>query len=154
MPLKLKTRKPDAQWLKLARQRGFTIATGNSAFRPLKEKLLTIGGWSVCVPAVEEGLHALLTRGQRFPGRSRSLKGVPCGCHANTAALYEQLEDGKIVTGYALSRDGSGDSTVGCGSTVMSSSHVIETTVKRISYFGVILNEVEADRFVLANSFF
>lgn len=150
MPLKLKTRKPDSQRLKLARQRGFTIATGNPEFRPLKEKLLTIGGWGVCVPAIEEDLHALLKRGQRFPGRSRSLKGVPCGCHANTAALYERLEDGKIVTGYALSRDGMWRQH----SWLWLYGRVIETTVKRISYFGVILNEVEADRFVLANSFF
>lgn len=150
MPCKLKTRKPSSRWLKIARQRGFTIATGGDDFRPLKEKLLAIGGWSVCVPRIEEDLDAILTRGRRFPGRSRSILGTPSQCHENTALLYEKFPDGKIVTGYALTRDGMWRQH----SWLWLDNCVIETTVKRISYFGFILNKAESEMFFRRNTLF
>ena len=144
----MKTKTPDRKWLKLAREQGFTLRTGSPEHLPLKKILLTIGGWGVCIRR-EPDLEKIVERGHRFPGRSKSMKGAPCQCHSNSAFCWdENRELCTICTGYALSRDG------------MWRQHswvwtfdgvVVETTEKRIAYWGYIMTPDECEQFLFEN---
>jgi hypothetical protein len=150
---KLKTFLPDRKWRQLLNNKGFTrnYPFANSKLEPLKKKLLSIGGWAVCLPFVEEDYSALASdRGQRFPGRSQLFLGQPSQCHNNCADLWDQNKEKlKICTGYALSKDGVWRQHSWCYD--IENRVVIETTVKRIQYFGFILNDIEADEFYWSN---
>jgi hypothetical protein len=140
--------KPDRRWLRLARERGFTLRTGNPDC-PLKKTLLDIGGWSVCVPHVEPDLGKILERGRRFPGRSKSMKGEPCRCHSNSAYCWdENRELCRICTGYALSKDGMWRQH---SWVYTNDGKVVETTEKRVAYFGFVMDEQECERFLFDN---
>jgi hypothetical protein len=147
--MRIKTRKPDSGWLRRGRESGFTLRTGDPAFLPLKRILLNIGGWSVCVPFKETDLEKIIQRGKRFPGRSKTMKGEPCQCHANSASCWEQNRElCKICTGYALTRDGMWRQH----SWVFTNNGVVvETTQKRVQYFGFILTEKECESFLENN---
>ena len=145
----VKTKKPGAKWVRLARQRGFTLRTGDPIFLPLKKKLLDIGGWSVCTPAKEPDLEKILERGRRFPGRSRAMRGEPCNCHRNSALCWdENRELCFICTGYALTRDGMWRQHSWI---LTNTGTVVETTVKRVQYWGYVLDEEECELFLLEN---
>lgn len=147
--MKIKTKKPDARWLRLARQRGFTLQTGPKKMSGLKEILLGIGGWAVCIPHVEPDLEKILERGRKFPGRSKSMKGQPSQCHSNSAACWdENRELCRICTGYALSKDGMWRQHTWV---YTNNGVVVETTEKRIQYYGFILTEDECEQFLFEN---
>lgn len=144
----MKTKTPDRKWLRLARERGFTLRTGDPKHRPLKNILLGIGGWGVCIN-LEPDLEKIVERGMRFPGRSKSMKGEPCRCHSNSAFCWDaNRELCTICTGYALSRDG------------MWRQHswvfthdgvVVETTEKRVAYWGYLMTPDECEAFLADN---
>lgn len=135
--------------MRLARQRGFTLRTGDPAFLPLKKKLLEIGGWSVCIPGIEPDLEKILSRGRRFPGKSRTMRGEPCRCHENSALCWEENRElCSIVTGYALTRDGMWRQH---SWVYTNTGLVIETTVKRVQYWGYVLTEEECELFLENN---
>ena len=146
--MKVKTNKPDSGWLKIARERGFTLKTGEPQHLPLKKILLGIGGWGVCIN-LEPDLEKIVTRGRRFSGKSKTMKGEPCQCHLNSACCWDENRDlCRICTGYALSKDGmwrqhswvfTNDGTV------------VETTEKRVAYFGFVMTESECERFLADN---
>ena len=156
---KIKTLPPDRKWRKLLNQRGFTrkYRFENADLEPLKQMLLGIGGWAVCLPFKEPDLHHLLQRGRRFPGRSISVTGRPSDCHSNSAALWEMSKEGdtfegvQICTGYALSKDGVWRPHSWCVYEHDGSLKLIETTVKRVQYFGYILDDEEAGSFSFFN---
>jgi hypothetical protein len=147
--MKIKTKTPDRAWLRRARASGFTLRTGNRSCE-LKKKLLAIGGWAVCAPVIEPDLMKILERGRKFPGKSKMMRGEPCRCHSNSACCWdENRELCKICTGYALSKDGmwrqhswvyTNDGTV------------VETTEKRLQYFGFVMTDEECELF-LENNF-
>lgn len=144
----MKTKTPDKKWLRLAREQGFTLRTGDPKHRPLKKILLDIGGWGVCIRQ-EPDLEKIVERGMRFPGRSKSMKGQPSQCHSNSAACWdENRELCTICTGYALSRDGMWrqHSWVYTNNGV-----VVETTEKRIAYWGFIMTPQECEDFLADN---
>lgn len=144
----MKTKKPARSWLKAARERGFTMNTGDKMLRPLKKKLLDIGGWGVCIRQ-EPDLENILSRGRRFPGKSIMMKGEPCQCHMNSAMCWDaNREICKICTGYALTRDGMWRQH---SWVVTNEGLVVETTMKRISYFGFIMTEDECEIFLDQN---
>lgn len=142
----IRTNKPDPKWLELARERGYTLRTGDPGLLPLKRKLLEIGGWSVCTIQGEQDLEKILARGRRFPGRSRTMRGEPCRCHRNSALCWDENRDlCTICTGYALTRDGMWRQHSWI---VTNEGGVVETTVKRIQYFGFLLTHEECERFL------
>jgi hypothetical protein len=144
----MKTKTPDRRWLRLAREQGFTLRTGSPRNLPLKKILLAIGGWGVCIRQ-EPDLEKIIDKGQRFPGRSKSMKGSPSQCHLNSALCWdENRELCTICTGYALSRDGMWrqHSWVWTHDQV-----VVETTEKRIAYWGLIMTPDECERFLFEN---
>lgn len=145
---KPKTLAPSRRWRKLANDNGFTRRHPFFApqLEPLKKKLLSIGGWAVCLPRIEEDLKKILGRGQIFLGRSQIILGEPNSCHSNCCCLWQSNEEFKICTGYALSKDGMWRQHSWCYT-----DKVIETTVKRIRYFGFIMTNEEAELFVDEN---
>jgi hypothetical protein len=112
--------------------------------------LLNIGGWAVCLPKIDSDLEKIVGRGQKFPGRSQLFLGQPSQCHSNSADLWDQNKDKlKICTGYALSRDGLWRQHSWCYH--IHNKIVIETTMKRIQYFGFVLEDNEAEDFYVDN---
>lgn len=146
--MKIKTLKPDPAQLRHLRKYGYTRRTGNTGC-PLKKILLDIGGHACIIPNIEPDLQKILARGRRFPGRSRMMKGEPSRCHSNSAYCWdENRELCKICTGYALSRDGIWRQH----SWVLHESRtVVETTVKRVQYFGYVMTEEECEMFLEDN---
>jgi len=142
---KIKTRQPDRDWL----ERAVEHTRGHGPYPELKDILLNIGGWAACVPNIEPDIEKITTRGRRFPGKSILMKGEPSRCHSNSAFCWdENRSECKICTGYALTRDGMWRQHSWCHT---NSGIIIETTVKRIQYFGYIMTEDECERFLLDN---
>lgn len=127
-------------------------------FRELHEILLSIGGYETCFPDFEEDMRAILERAYFRKGTSRVVKGQANHCHANAAYIYwenRKKEDLRICTGYALSMDGIWRQHSWVLRTYRNRTQlrqqVIETTQKRVAYFGFELTEEEAERFCYYN---
>lgn len=153
----IKTSIPSAEWLERSNQNGFTrghtFDTGR--LEGLKNILLDIGGWSVVLPRIEPDFLKLLTRGRRFAGRSVQMKGESSQCHLNSAYLWDANRETDlhlyICTGYALSKDGVWRQHSWCAYPTKRSWRVVETTQKRVQYFGYIMHDTEAEQFLYDN---
>lgn len=107
----------------------------------------------VCMTAYDEDAVKTLSRGQFFYGSSYMRKGQPSQCHANSAYLWDANRGHcSIATGYALSEDG----LWRCHSWVVQprsrTMRVWETTVKRVVYFGFVMNDTECQEFLDNNT--
>lgn len=118
----------------------------------LRSRLLAFCGEDVCLNLSNDGLadaDNLLECGQFWYGKSAKLmKGRDCRCHSNSAELYKINKDKfdiRICTGYALTEDGMWREHSWLVVAKPNSSQIIETTVKRIAYFGWVLSEEECD---------
>lgn len=105
-------------------------------------------GTIVCA-AMEEGneVKKFLERGVFLGKTNKMMKGEPSQCHSNSANLYEVNKEEfnvKIMTGYALSDDKIWRQHSWI---LKDDKKIIETTEKRIAYFGYVLNEEESDIF-------
>lgn len=117
---------------------------------PLEAKLLSYGGKRM-VYVGEPDLQALLERGIVFEEVSVLIRGEPSHCHENAARMWnEAREVYSIATGYALSADGlwRQHSWLLRNHPTGRQHRLIETTVKRVKYFGIILDEQDAEEFV------
>jgi hypothetical protein len=121
----------------------------------LVERLLGLGGDRVVLQPAPEGEELLLVkRGIVFPGAgSKRIVGGRSRCHSNSAIQYFRFHNCQtgyksceIVTGYALSDDRIWRQH----SWLWADGNVIETTVRRKLYFGMVLTASEALRFVFA----
>ena len=119
----------------------------NSQMDDLVETLLSYGGEEVSVPDQEPDLEEILERGYYRSGRgSKRVKRMPVRCHENAALFWRANQDiVAIVTGYALSADGLWRQHSWIKDT--RNDKIIETTVKRVAYFGFDLTEAEAEAF-------
>lgn len=142
---KIKTNPPAQDWL----ARAIEHTRGHGPHQELKSILLDIGGWAACVPRIEPDIENIMSRGRRFPGKSISMKGEPSRCHSNSAFCWDENRgECRICTGYALTRDGMWRQHSWCRT---NSGIIVETTVKRVQYFGYIMTEHECERFLLEN---
>ena len=118
-------------------------------YEALKQRLLAVAGQAVCLHA-EEDLPAILARGQFYRGyNSRTMRGRPINCHTNSASLWAANKGQlTLVTGYALSRDGMWRCHSWC---VGMGGKVIETTEKRVLYYGFPMTKTEAETFLANN---
>ena len=107
----------------------------------LRQKLLTFAGETVCFPPCEEDLSNILSYGQFWVGgNAKLMRGEPSRCHANSANLWEQNKDTtRICTGYALSEDGIWRQHSWLVWHKARSNQIVETTVKRIAYYGFVM---------------
>lgn len=127
-------------------------------FLQLHQTLLAIGGCETCFPAIEEDMGAILERGRFYKGTSKMMPGRPNGCHENTCRLWEANHansDVHIATGYALSGDGiwrQHSWLVHRYRTAMQHrTQIIETTRKRVAYYGFEMMDAEAENFCYHN---
>ena len=112
-------------------------------------RLEDLGGKRVAWRGPDEDSHIIASRGQVFDGESTMMRGEPRDCHGNTSVLWADGKVDHIVTGYALSPDGVWrQHTWG----LQGSGEIVETTVAREKYFGVVLTDEEAAKFAKANS--
>jgi hypothetical protein len=122
--------------------------------KPLVERLLGLGGDQIVLQASKYAVLEFVERGIVFPGAgSKRIKGGPSACHTNSAIQYLHFlncqtgyESCEIATGYALSNDGMWRRH----SWLWADGNVIETTVRRKLYFGMVLNPLEIEFFVIA----
>ena len=123
----------------------------------LRDRLLSFAGNEAVIPKIEEDINDILEFGQLWNGWSNVLlkKGKPCRCHQNSADLYlanQDMENLAVATGYALSQDGLWRQHSWLLLRKPRSVRVIETTTKRLLYFGVALAEDSLARFLYYNT--
>lgn len=121
-------------------------------FQNLQEKLLSFGGSEICFPEIEEDMEKILSRGQLWLGdRTRLIKGEDSRCHANACNLWlanKAEHEIAICTGYALSKDGAWRQHSWLVLRQPRSVEIIETTARRVAYFGFVMTTEEANEFV------
>jgi hypothetical protein len=114
----------------------------------LQERLLKFGGEAGAWVPDSPWMDALLARGTLFSGESRSGKGQISNCHFNAARLWAGARTHRqLVTGYALSEDGCWRRHTWVLDPVKGKPPLVETTIPRLLYFGVILTPEEAEYF-------
>jgi hypothetical protein len=115
---------------------------------PLRKKLLSISGREM-VPSKEPDLDRIISKGDEInPHNIIFTKGRSNECHENSALLYKNGESiTEIGTGWALSDDGLWRQH----SWAMRGSELVETTVERSVYYGILLKNDEAQEFINKN---
>jgi hypothetical protein len=117
----------------------------------LKTKLLSLGGEKVRPAQETQGeINSMLTKGKIYSTENlnRYKKGMyPNRCHSNSAFLSEVKKSYRVVTGYALSKDG----TWYQHSWLTNGKNIIETTYIFDVYYGYELKGLELDNFILDN---
>ena len=116
----------------------------------LKKKLLDFAGVRVLIPQTEEDLEKLMSRGQFWFGEKALLQlGEPSQCHANSSYLWDANRDKlRICTGYALSKDGIWRQHSWCIWAKPGINKIVETTEKRLLYFGFVMTTDECEEFL------
>jgi hypothetical protein len=116
----------------------------------LKKLLLALGGHEVVAPVVPDStIPFMIANGIVFPSRVVLRKMQDSDCHINAARLWSEKRYGIIAvgSGFALSEDGLWrPHSWGLDDR----GYVIETTVKRTKYFGIVMGGLTADMFVKA----
>jgi len=119
----------------------------------LRDKLLSFGGSEVCLPTTEPDLENILEYGQIWYSSVKMCPGLPSSCHSNSAKIWmaNKSHSGelRICTGYALSEDGMWRSHSWLVCKEMQNTYVVETTIKRVLYFGVAMTKPECEKFCL-----
>lgn len=156
---------PDEVWIKLSDEQSEGPLSShpqqNKAIKEtvpvplfaLEQKLLAYGGTRM-IYRHEPDLKPLLKRGEVFDEPTEFLSREAHYCHSNVAQLWnENRETLAIVTGYALSDDGlwRQHSWLIRKNPDPGQYRVLETTLKRVKYFGFILTDNEAEVFYEAN---
>ena len=111
----------------------------NKSFQQLERKLLKIDGIKV-VPMPDNSINTIVSKGKLFNNKSILKLGEPCNCHGNVGWQYlnKRLEGFKICTGYALTKD---DGFWRQHSWGLLNNQIIETTIKREKYFGIVIED-------------
>ena len=167
MKIKTKCEPMDRGWLDRCRANGWTIrkplperTTADFDFpikkyEELKQRLLEVAGQAVCLH-IEDDLLDILRRGSFIRGyHAIMMRGDDCRCHANSAACWDTNRGLiKIATGYALSRDGMWRQHTWCvkWNGAIDAWQVIETTERRLLYYGFVMNRHECEMFLLNNA--
>jgi hypothetical protein len=116
----------------------------------LKSLLLGFGGSFLVAPArPEPDLVRLLESGFLMGGPVSVEQMKASMCHQNVAAIWKVRHEGMvgIATGYALSQDGLWRQH----SWAILRGGILETTVERQLYFGILLQGSAADHFASCN---
>jgi hypothetical protein len=120
---------------------------------PLEQKLLTYGGTRM-IYRFEPDLKKLFRSGAVFDEPAELIAGEEHSCHANVACIWNQnKEELAIGTGYALSGDGlwRQHSWLVRKEPIAGQYRLLETTIKRLKYFGILLTKSEAQAFYEMN---
>lgn len=158
MPSKVKLRAKitvpaDEEQLSVLRENKFTPDSATPATKELITFLCSMAGFAACLDGTDIETHydkKIMKDGQLWRGyNSISMKGERSNCHSNTCGLYLHNKDKiRVVSGYALSRDGIWR---GHSWGVTKRNIPVETTTKRVLYFGVVLEGRERNKFIVDN---
>ncbi|HXA66132.1 MAG TPA: hypothetical protein VNV82_13320 [Bryobacteraceae bacterium] len=116
----------------------------------LRALLLGLGGTHlVAPPSPDSAVFLLIDAGFVMAGPVVRTNMKKSGCHRNVAAIWarRQHELVGIGIGYSLSDDGLWRQH----SWGLRREGILETTVTRVKYFGVLLQHEDADSFAMAN---
>jgi hypothetical protein len=122
--------------------------------QPLRETLLDIGGKEM-VPVSYEGiLEELLNKGSLMqPDKIETVHGESGQCHRNCAVVYRNQE--KILNNAGNVKLGTGWGLSGGlwrqHSWIMNDDMLIETTIKRKHYYGILISGQRAEDFCYKN---
>jgi len=123
------------------------------ALKDLLKRLLAVGGTHAVLPVIEEDINPLsnLHRIKVWVRpKFKMMKGRPCGCHSNSASLWEHNQDKlRLCTGYYLGEDGCWRQHSWCWWPEV--EKIVETTVKGAAYYGFRMTDHEAQLFLLNN---
>jgi hypothetical protein len=117
----------------------------------LKVLLLRLGGDFIVAPQKPDpDVPTLLESGFLMSGPITMKLMNDNKCHQNVAAVWNTQKPNivAIATGYALSEDGLWRQH----SWGVLRDGILETTEKRLTYFGILLQDAQADRFAERNS--
>ncbi len=135
--------KRDLKWIKWAQIKTEKTIETMPELKPLQDRLLSLGGDWVALQ-YEPDVEALLSEGQLVEGKIIFKPMVPCQCHSNCAQFWDKHpKTCKIGTGWALSTDGIWRQHTW----ILRGKTVIETTQPRTKYYGIILENEEANLF-------
>jgi len=152
-PMYEKCAKERERWRKWHRTVALSIlAERHPDHERLWNRILQYGGYAV-VPTIEPDLKKLLNKNRAFIDKRTAIlvKGSPCHCHANAAFLWNENRGRYwILTGYALSPDGLWRQH---SWNIDSRNVPIESTSKRLMYFGFPLTWKESEKFYDENAF-
>jgi hypothetical protein len=138
----------DPDWMQNNPTRVHMLRRRYGKLTPLHERLLSFGGAFALVLSTELDHHNLLSRGRLFSSKGLRMKlGRDSRCHWNVAALYAAKSNIQICYGYGLTPDGLWRQH----SWAFDRRVIIETTERRVLYFGYVLNDTEAARYFLAH---
>lgn len=112
----------------------------------LRRRLLSIGGRFVILSTCDLDMGKIVAWGELIYGRPLLRRCEPSQCHSNAAHLWDEHSVLKLMTGYGLSRDGIWRGHSWCW--WPRKKKVVETTEKRIAYYGFRLSEPEAEVFL------
>jgi hypothetical protein len=133
-------------------RRRFREASGKQPeLKRLKTLLLRLGGeYLVAPPKPDADISALLEHGLVISGPLKLKAMKASSCHQNIAALWQSGRSALVAvsTGYALSDDGLWRQH----SWGILREGILETTVPRLKYFGLVLQGERADLFASQNS--
>lgn len=115
--------------------------------RPLRKKLLKIGGAEI-VSKPEPDFKKIMKRGEiiDYPVKLKPMRTR--NCHQNTSELFHDNKIDAIATGWVLEERGCVWRQHTWG---IKGDNIIETTLKRKKYYGVILNDKESTEFMRKN---
>jgi hypothetical protein len=134
------------------RRRALAAARRRPDLRKLRRRLLAVGGLEVCMNGMEDPLDVwrMLARGVAADGGPAGFRRMAaCRCYQNALALWLKGR-GRVVDGWALSEDGLWRAH---GWLVTPKGRILETTVRRLAYFGYELTDAEAEALARDNSF-
>ena len=119
-------------------------------FRALRDRLLALGGACVVVMPEEDVFLDLLLADGALLLSSRIVMthgGAPNACHRNAAELF-RAGRGLVAAGYGLSEDGLWRRHF--WTVDRKRGRILETTVRRCAYFGIVLPAFASARFAEA----
>jgi|SRR3954452_4284947 hypothetical protein len=138
--------------LNFLRERMTEAAEVNPCILRLRDRLLSFGGVELVVPgAVDPDIEELVQRGSLIHGPVELYMMDESVCHENVAKLWDTNPGllRHVGTGYALTPDGLWrQHSWG----IKADGTIVETTVLRSLYFGLVLDGDRADFFVFCNS--
>jgi hypothetical protein len=135
----------------LLRERNRCAFAADPRLKVLERRLLDLGGLTALLFRPDPDIGRLLERGRYFPcSGARMCRGGDSACHGNACLLFVESKGCvRIATGYALSDDGLWRQH-SWGVTAEDWS-VVETTLRRIRYFGFVLSDAEMLVFTAQN---
>ncbi len=95
----------------------------------------------------EPHLRSLLRRGAQIRGRATLLEMQPSRCHTNSLILHLMSPKHiRVATGYALTKS---DGLWRQHSWAIDGNKIVETTISRLSYWGIELTDDEIRHFIV-----